>query len=192
MTLMTPTRLVIGALVASCIGASAAVFITNPANGNNYALTDRPGTWHQAEAQAVSYGGNLVAVNDAAENAWLVSTFGTDLYWIGFTDEASEGTWAWSNGDPVTYTNWLPGEPNNAQDEDWAHINWAGNAGGWNDWEAGAGYTDKFEVFHAQNDSYPTLGIMEVPSASVPDGGYTLGMLLVAAAVLLRSHRRLA
>jgi len=33
--------------------------------------------------------------------------------WIGFTDEAEEGKWVWVTGEPVTFTNWYRGEPNN-------------------------------------------------------------------------------
>lgn len=32
-----------------------------------------------------------MAVNDAAEQTWLDSTWGS--YWIGLTDQAEEGTW---------------------------------------------------------------------------------------------------
>ncbi len=32
---------------------------------------------------------------------------------IGFTDEGHEGDWTWMSGEPVTYVNWAPGEPNN-------------------------------------------------------------------------------
>src|SRR5690606_27282349 len=37
---------------------------------------------------------------------------GGDWLWIGLTDEAQEGTFVWSNDEPVTYTNWSPFEPN--------------------------------------------------------------------------------
>ena len=37
-----------------------------------------------------------------------------DGNWIGFTDEAVEGTWLWSSEEPTIYTNWnSPGEPSN-------------------------------------------------------------------------------
>jgi len=43
--------------------------------------------------------------------------------WIGFTDQASEGTWEWISGEAVTYTNWASGEPNDANGEDYAVMN---------------------------------------------------------------------
>lgn len=146
-------------------------------------------TWHAAEAEAVGYGGHLVAVNDAAENDWLVATFGDSLFWIGFNDEAAEGAWVWTNGDPVTYTNWGGGEPNDATLEDWTVLNWGG-PGVWNDWEAGAVYVDASGTRHEQNDSYPIFGIMEV--ACVPDGGFILGLFGAAAGLLLACRRRIA
>ncbi|MGE3703762.1 MAG: lectin-like protein, partial [Vicinamibacterales bacterium] len=52
--------------------------------------------------------------------------------WIGFTDQDSEGNFVWSNGEPVVYTNWAPGEPNNANGiENYAEM--LGSNGQWND-----------------------------------------------------------
>jgi hypothetical protein len=34
----------------------------------------------------------------------------------------SEGSFVWSNGDPVTYTRWGPDEPNEFGPEDWVHV----------------------------------------------------------------------
>jgi Ca2+-binding RTX toxin-like protein len=102
-------------------------------NGKFYFLSNA-GSWTQAQAQAVSLGGNLVAVNDAAENQFLVNTFGgTERLWIGLTDEVTEGTFKWVNGEAVTYTNWYPNEPNNSGgNENYAEFN-IGGAGKWND-----------------------------------------------------------
>jgi hypothetical protein len=64
--------------------------------------------WIQAEAQAVEWRGHLVTINDADENAWLVSTFGgSDTFWIGYTDKYVEGDWKWISGEDSTYTNWF-------------------------------------------------------------------------------------
>ena len=102
-------------------------------NGKFYFLSNA-GTWTQAQAQAVSLGGNLVTVNDAAENEFLVNTFGgTERLWIGLTDEVTEGTFKWANGEAVTYTNWLPGQPDDAGgNEDYVELNFA-ETGKWND-----------------------------------------------------------
>jgi hypothetical protein len=103
-------------------------WIQNPANGHYYKLTTPLG-WPQAEAKAVEWGGHLVTVNDREEELWLKDRFGTQEYfWIGFNDLAAEGDWVWASGEPITYTNWSPGEPNNngdGKDEDAAVMNWA-------------------------------------------------------------------
>ena len=55
--------------------------------GHSYALTETPGNWLEAQVQAETAGGNLVTINDAEENDWLVDTFGPlleDNVWIGF------------------------------------------------------------------------------------------------------------
>ena len=95
-------------------------------NGNQYLLTSSQLTWAEAQAQAASLGGNLVTINDAAEEAWLKANFGaTEGFWIGINDIASEGNFEWVSGQAVTYTNWSPGEPNNAggnQDFGWMNF----------------------------------------------------------------------
>lgn len=110
---------------------ASAVPVFNAATGHYYDLVAN-NFWHTAEANAVALGGHLVTINDAAEETWLRSTFGMARYWIGFTDEGSEGSWHWTSGEAVTYTNWAGGEPNNCcYGENWAVMNWTGN--NWND-----------------------------------------------------------
>lgn len=86
-------------------------------NGHWYARTEVPLFWNDAEAAAVAAGGHLVSISSEAENNFVYTTFVVPLnrgHWIGFTDQAVEGTWEWSSGEPVTFTKWIPGEPNNA------------------------------------------------------------------------------
>ena len=118
--------------------------ITNTANGHWYYLLE--GTyWTNAEAQAVSLGGHLVTINDAAENAWVLNTFGNiggvprQLH-IGLTDEGHEGNWVWISGEPAAYRNWAPGEPNNGNGyfpyENYSMMHAPGSGwpeGSWND-----------------------------------------------------------
>ncbi|MFM6341594.1 MAG: lectin-like protein [Dolichospermum sp.] len=111
---------------------------TNPIfdyNGSQYTLTSY-GTWQQAQSQALSLGGNLVTINTAAEQDWLVSTFGgNEQLWIGLTDEVTEGQFNWVSNETSTYTNWFPGQPDNGgpQGEDYVVMNF-GSAGKWNDY----------------------------------------------------------
>lgn len=91
--------------------------ILNEANGHFYYLLSQA-TWEDSEAAAIRLGGQLVTISDAAENNWVFDTFngfggGNLSLWIGFTDRAQEGVFVWSSGEPVTFTGWGAGEPNN-------------------------------------------------------------------------------
>ncbi|MDB6033648.1 MAG: Peptidase and in kexin sedolisin, partial [Verrucomicrobiales bacterium] len=111
----------------------------NPANNHKYYLLQTT-NWTQSEAAAVALGGHLVTIDDAAENTWVFNQWGQGkCLWIGLNDAATEGTFAWSSGSSVTYTNWRPGEPSSgpAVDEDYVYIHplGFGGAGQWNDYE---------------------------------------------------------
>jgi hypothetical protein len=122
-------------------------FATEATASPTYVLTPNVTTWTGAEAYAQSLGGHLVTINDAAEQALLVSLFGGNTrYWIGFNDLAVEGNFEWVNGEPVTYTNWALGEPNNLGNEDFAVMNWTA-PGNWNDLpDAGPGLQPTFGI----------------------------------------------
>jgi len=101
--------------------------VLNPANGTYYAGISSPSiTWTQARAAAAATShlgrqGRLVTLNDAQENDFVFASLGgVNNYWIGgFQNTASPsysepgGGWEWITGESFTYTNWLPGEPNN-------------------------------------------------------------------------------
>lgn len=143
--------------------------ITNATNGHLYYLLTED-TWQSSEAQAVELGGHLAAINNQAEQDWVFSTFGSYAgtnrsLWIGLREVGSEGNYQWVSGEPVGYSNWASGEPNNAQgNESYVHMinigNIFGHPGGiWND-------------LHSPNTSYPTFdpicGVVEVvPSTTV-------------------------
>ncbi len=114
---------------------TAGELVTNPANRHNYCLTN-PGKWTEAKAEAIAAGGNLITINDQAEQDWVLQTFGnTNRYWIGFTDENIEGNFEWVSDTTTSYENWLPGEPNNGYsyaDEHYTSMNW-NEKGSWND-----------------------------------------------------------
>jgi len=126
-------------------------------NGSQYTLTSY-GTWQEAQAQAQSLGGNLVTINNQAEQDWLVSTFGgNEQLWIGLTDEVTEGQFKWTSGETSTYTNWYGGQPDNGgpNGEDYVVLNY-GSAGKWNDYP---------------NDPSSFRGIVEIKQPVTPITG---------------------
>ncbi|MFB2935939.1 choice-of-anchor Q domain-containing protein [Aerosakkonemataceae cyanobacterium BLCC-F154] len=99
---------------------------------NLYFLTPTATSWTQAQAIAQSFDSNLVTINDADESTFLVGQFGILRPWIGFNDVEIEGQFQWVSGEPITFTNWSLGEPNNegTLGEDYAELFTDGR---WND-----------------------------------------------------------
>ena len=97
-------------------------------NGHSYYRSTGSMTWTDARQACANMGGYLVTVTTSAENNFIFNLWPSG--WIGLTDEVSEGTWRWVTGEPYTWGNWNPGEPNNAGNED--YVQFVGN-GKWND-----------------------------------------------------------
>ena len=92
--------------------------VVNPANGHTYYRLS-PSSWSCAEIYAATHlGGHLVSINDAAENAFVYNTFanvpGSGPVWLGLTDYITAGAFVYTNGDPVAFTQWGPGQPDDA------------------------------------------------------------------------------
>jgi hypothetical protein len=83
-------------------------------DGRAYQFCTTGLTWTSAEAACEGYGYTLVTIDDDAENTWIIDTAystAAGKWWIGYTDDAVEGTWAWASGDTAAYENWGSGEP---------------------------------------------------------------------------------
>jgi len=127
--------------------------VMNPSNGHAYYLLQPGLSWLESEAAAQELGGHLAAINNAAENQWVYETFGMyagvsrELF-IGLTGVAVECTFVWLTGEPLVYSNWGEGEPNDwGGGEDGVSIMPAGDrASKWNDlwidyvWPTGSAY----------------------------------------------------
>lgn len=105
-------------------------------NGHDYLFVTTPVNWLQAQALCGRQGYRLVTIDDDNEEAFLdeqEASRGLNDWWIGYNDRASEGTFTWEGGSSG-YTNWYPGEPNDAGgDEDCVGDRLRGNDG-WNDY----------------------------------------------------------
>ncbi|MFY0598936.1 MAG: HYR domain-containing protein [Cyclobacteriaceae bacterium] len=137
-------------------------------NGHTYFVSTAPNFWPQAEAIAVSHGAHLVAINDQAESDF-VRGLTTSTFFIGLNDLDNEGTFVWSNGEPVTYTSWAPGEPNNnSSGEDVVEM--FPGTGLWNDAKV-SGVTPTYII---EFGSLPPNAIVcSVPSGSTFPAGTT-------------------
>jgi lectin-like protein len=146
--------------------------MTNPANGHVYYLLDTA-SWTDSEAEALTLGGHLVTINNAAENDWVFDTFvpllPTDVFatlWIGLNDAAQEGTFVWVSGEPVTFTNWSTNQPDNARGtEDYAHV--------WTQFNLPQAPAEWRKWNDAANDGFGVgtpYGVVEVANAPDADG----------------------
>jgi hypothetical protein len=129
-------------VVVGYLSTTAAHAQTGPVtwtdNGNTYQLVFANLTWTSAEAAAEAtlrdgQPGHLVTIGSAAENSFVANLSSGDFRaWIGLSDTANEGSFAWVTGEPVTYTNWSGGEPNNSVGgEDYVEMFASNDA--WND-----------------------------------------------------------
>lgn len=98
----------------ACAGGDARV--VDPATGGCFVLFTTPLTRDEARATCDTLGPltRLAQIDDADENALVTTLIGAATVFIGARDTAVEGTFVWDDGAPLTYTNWNPGEPNNA------------------------------------------------------------------------------
>jgi Bacterial lectin/HYR domain/Secretion system C-terminal sorting domain/Ricin-type beta-trefoil lectin domain-like/SprB repeat/Lectin C-type domain len=93
---------------------------------HSYYLSNATMLWAAAKTDAEARGGHLATITSAVENALLAAS---NPAWMGLNDLASSGNFVWVTGEPVTYLNWGPGEPNFLGNE---HYGLLWTSGKWN------------------------------------------------------------
>ena len=129
-------------------------------NGSQYFASSSPFTYTQATNLAAQNGGYLAVICNQEENDFITSHLNADVAWIGFTDEANEGSFVWTNGENCGYTNWLGSDPNdghnNNQFSGADHTVIQQSSGGWLDRNGGASYAFILEIPCSSSTSEPT------------------------------------
>ncbi|XP_068778404.1 brevican core protein isoform X2 [Struthio camelus] len=67
-------------------------------------------SWEDAETQCRHYGGHLATILTPEEQDFINDRY-REYQWIGLNDRTIEGDFQWSDGSPLLYENWHPGQP---------------------------------------------------------------------------------
>ncbi|MBL9120415.1 MAG: hypothetical protein JNL80_10935 [Phycisphaerae bacterium] len=112
-------------------------WVPNPLNGHLYSVVT-PTSFATANGFAIDHDVNLVSISSLAENEWVRRNLANNIPFypsfdlrIGLNDQILEGFHQWTSGEPTTYLNWNPGEPNNVGNEDAVELR--AFTGRWND-----------------------------------------------------------
>lgn len=84
--------------------------------GHYYLVIEDEMSFGDAKAYAENLGGHLLTVTSQEEQDFAVSLLegrGARVsYWLGFTDENSDGAFVWTTGEAGGYSAWAEGQPN--------------------------------------------------------------------------------
>ncbi|XP_042365609.1 macrophage mannose receptor 1 [Plectropomus leopardus] len=85
---------------------------------NCYKLVEQPATWDAARAACKQQGGDLTSIDMSYDQAFVAGAVlqGKFDAWIGLRRQ-DDGSYTWTDGWPVFFTQWGPGEPSNIKDE---------------------------------------------------------------------------
>ncbi|KAM6984693.1 macrophage mannose receptor 1-like [Aplochiton taeniatus] len=86
---------------------------------NCYRLVEEPKTWEAAQVDCEQQGGNLASIDMSYDQAFVSGAVlqGKADAWIGLQRKDDSNDYKWSDGWPVFFTHWGPGEPSNHKGE---------------------------------------------------------------------------
>lgn len=109
-------------------------------NGHYYRLYRVALPWRVARQRCAQLEGCLVRIESSSEQAFIRELLRgtTNPFWIDCSDDGSEGTWQFADGQPAPFTKWMAGEPNNAMNGENFVVLRNSNSAAWNDLSGGA------------------------------------------------------
>jgi len=90
----------------------------DPTTGNRYkVIKDKMRTWVEAKSLCQQDGAELVSIRNDKEWQFVKGILDTsfskhaDSIWLGGSFETTKGFWVWTDGSPVTYSDWYVSNP---------------------------------------------------------------------------------
>ncbi|XP_040176622.1 pulmonary surfactant-associated protein D-like isoform X2 [Rana temporaria] len=111
----------------------ALLFARGSSSGNKIFVTSgKVVTYDESIGICTKAGFQLATPLNPEENKAVsdIAQYYKTVAFLGFTDERTEGTFRYANRDPIKYSNWNPGEPNQQGEEDCVEMQLNGK---WND-----------------------------------------------------------
>jgi len=131
---------------------------------SEYFRSDSKIPWTLAQANCETFGGNLIAIGSVEENDFLTANVDVNVH-IGLNDIETEGVMAWTNGEPVGYTNYT-GNPNNTETNDY---------GNWAPWSFKWGfYSNSVYKYYVMELNCSGSGGVDLTQTNGPNNGSTL------------------
>jgi lectin-like protein len=84
--------------------------VSGPEGSGCYRVVLAPASWPGARDQCAAWGGALVKVETAEEDAFLEGLAPVSQ-WLGGSDTVFENVFLWTDGTPITYGNWGMNQP---------------------------------------------------------------------------------
>merc|ERR1711971_789366 len=102
-------------------------------NGNCFLVVTTKLNWSKANKACKALGSAILAtIEDNTANTFIKGKLSANS-WIGATDDSTEGTWEWTNGDTFSFNKWKDSSDISNADEDCAFI--ASSNGKWQDYD---------------------------------------------------------
>jgi hypothetical protein len=105
-----------------------------PYCGHYYEMIPVNMAWHLASRECAELGGHLARFESLSENRFVcqqVAVPGNLL--VDGTDELQAGSWIFSNGEPLTFTNWESGQPDHGPQDNEHCLSFFPPSGVWHD-----------------------------------------------------------